>query len=198
MYLMFAVGTMACAFQEQNNRQDIQRQKDVYAIYSLMLTHPPTSLGADRNEYYLISATTGSGPGGALPPCVSPPKEREREYRELLDDYLRPKAPRQLKRALAIPKQYVFASAADVNEFIDDRAIPRPNHQPNERFRGVVHLFTLSDVSFNRRRTLALTSISYWCGGLCGLKQWKVFEKQHGQWKELPWNTCSVIAQRRN
>jgi hypothetical protein len=197
-YLMFAIGVMACGSQEQNNRQDIQREKDVYAIYSLMLIHPPTSYGTDLNEYYLISATTGSGPGGALPACVSPPKKREREYREMLDDYLRPKAPRQLKRALAIAKQYVFANAADVKEFIDDRAIQRPGHQPNERLRGVVDLFTLSDVSFNRRRTLALTSISSWCGGLCGLKQWKVFEKQpSGQWKELPWNACSVIAQRR-
>ena len=36
-------------------QQDTGREKDVYAIYSLMLTNPQTSHGADDNKLYLIA-----------------------------------------------------------------------------------------------------------------------------------------------
>ena len=65
----------------------------------------------------------------------------------------------------------------------------------DERFRGVTDVFTLSDVYFNGRQTLALTAIASWCGGLCALYQWRVLEKvAEGKWEERPWVGCMTIA----
>lgn len=182
--------------------------KDVYAIYSLMLTSPETSHGPDDNARYLIAATTG--PGFPLEPCVKPPKSREADFREVLTDFAHRKTTqRELKRDFSIQKPYLLLSAADVKAFMSERSTaPIPLAQiddlpingpepPDERFRGVADLFTLTDVYFNPRRTLALTAIATWCGGLCGLLQWKVFEKlDTGRWQELHWTVCSTIARR--
>jgi hypothetical protein len=169
---------------------------DVYAIYSQMLTNPQTSHGSDNNERYLIAETTSQG--YPKEPCVQPPKEREAEWREVLADFERRKdIPRQLERALSISKPYELLNADEVKEFIAARSMPRIGSQePDERFRGVTDLFRLSDVYFNRRRTLALTYISTWCGGVCGLMLWKVYEKSDaGEWKERPWVTCTTMSQ---
>lgn len=175
--------------------QETTAEKDVYAIYSLVLTNPQTSHGPDDNERYLIAATTA--PGRPQEPCVRLPQEREAAFREVLADYERRKAtPRQLQRALSIRKLYILLSADDVKAFIKARSLTRPVPEPeSERFRGVTDVFTLSDVYFNQHRTLALTSISSWCGSLCGLYQWKVFEKlDTGKWEERQWGTCVTVA----
>jgi hypothetical protein len=68
----------------------------------------------------------------------------------------------------------------------------------DSRFDGVMDLFTLTDVHFNPQRTLAVTQISTWRGGLCGLWQWKAFEKsKSGEWHELPWQACIVVSENR-
>jgi hypothetical protein len=111
-------------------------------------------------------------------------------------DYEQRKAtPRELKPALSISKPYVLLSADEAKTFIESR-MPKPGKEaPIERFKGVTDLFTLSDVYFNKRGTLALTGISTFCGGLCGLFQWKVFERLgSGMWEERRWTTCTAIA----
>jgi hypothetical protein len=174
---------------------DADRDKDVYAIYSLMLTNPYTSHGPDDNARYLIAAATV--PGVPKDPCVRPPKQREAEFREVLADFEKRKAtPRQLQRDLSIQKPYILLSAADVKAFTDARSTAHiPPDAPDERFRGVADLFTLTDVYFNPHRTLALTAIASWCGNLCAAYQWKVFEKlASGRWQELDWTACATMA----
>jgi len=85
----------------------------------------------------------------------------------------------------SIPKPYVLLTEDEVNAFMEERLIPRPNQKPrDERFRGVTDLFRLSDAYFHPRRTLALTQIQ-WCGGLCALMEWIVFEKRDtGKWEQ--------------
>jgi len=177
--------------------QDSERDKDVYAIYSLMLTNPQTSHSPDNNARYLIASTTG--PGQPKEPCVRPPKEREAEFQEVLADFENRRAtPRELERELSIQKPYMLLREADVKAFMDERnTIHLPPPPRDERFRGAVDLFTLTDVYFNPNRTLALTAIGTWCGNLCALNQWKVFEKRDsGRWQELHWTVCSTIARR--
>ena len=185
--------TIALAFQ-QANPPDPDREKDVYALYSLMLTNPRTSHGPDNNPRYLIAATTA--PGTPSEPCVRPPKDREADFREVLEDFESRKAtPRQLKRELSIPKPYVLLTPGEVKAFVDERALGNPTGRSDERFGGVTDLITLTDVYFNPRRTLALTAISTWCGGLCAYYQWKVFEKlESGKWEERNWATCMTMA----
>ncbi len=184
------------AYQQQTSPADPEREKDVYAIYSQMFTNPQTSHGSDNNERYLIAETTA--PGYPKEPCVQSPKAREAEWREVLADFeRRNNIPRKLERALSISKPYELLTADEVKEFIEARSMPKiGSPKPNERFRGVTDLFTLTDVYFNRRRTLALTYISTWCGGLCGLMSWKVYEKSDaGDWEERPWVLCTTMSQ---
>jgi hypothetical protein len=66
-FLLLVCGTAALGFQGQASSPDSEREKDVYVIYSLMLTNPETSHGPDNNERYLIAATTAVGvPPGAM------------------------------------------------------------------------------------------------------------------------------------
>lgn len=191
--LMFC-SAAAPGFQGPPNPPDSERERDVYLIYSLMLTNPRTSHGPDNNERYLIAATTA--PGRPLEPCVMPPKEREADLREVLADYEHRKGKtRELKPAFSIPKPYLLLNADEVKSFMKERwPTPEPK-LPDARFRGVTDIFTLSDVYFNQRQTLALTAMSTWCGSLCALYQWKVFEKLHmGKWEERPWVGCMTIA----
>lgn len=158
---------IAHGFQQESTSADSQREKDVYTLYSLMMTNPQTSHGADNNERYLIAVTTA--PPHPPKPCVAPPKEREAEFREVLADYDRRKGtPRQLERALSISKPYLLLTADEVKEFMKSRPVTKTDQEGgSEQFRGVTDVFTLADVYFNERRTLALTAISSWCGSLC-------------------------------
>lgn len=191
-YSLLMIASIAHGFQQETNSIDPEREKDVYTIYSLMLTNPKTSHGPDSNERYLIRAATV--PGTPRNPCVRPPKEREADFREVLADFeRRSDAARQLERKLSIQKPYVLLNADQVMQFIEKRTLNPKTRE--EQFRGVTDLYGLSDVYFNQRRTLALTAISSWCGSLCGFYQWKVFEKtDSGNWEELDWSTCMAVA----
>lgn len=182
--------TLAQGFQQDTRSADSEREKGVYAIYSLMLTNPATSHGPYTSDRFLIARTTG--PGVPQEPCVRPPKDREAEFQRVLADFNRRKAtPRELKRAFSISKPYELLSADDVKDFI---STPGPDAR-DKRFQGVSDLITLSDVYFNERGTLALTAISTWCGGLCASYLWKVYEKvDNGQWEERRWITCMTMA----
>ena len=190
---LLAISGPAFGFQ-----QDAAREKDVYAIYSIMLTSVQTSHGPYEGDRYLIAATTG--PSNPQEPCVRPPKEREGDFREVLADYQRRRTtPRELKPQFKIDKPYVFLSAGDVAAFHAERLRPgRTPDQSDGRFRGVSDLITVSDVYFNRPRTLALTAISTWCGGLCAAYRWRVFERSEtGEWQERNWVTCRGFAENR-
>jgi hypothetical protein len=192
--LVLVICATSSAFQ-----QNADLDKDVYAIYSLMLTNPQTSHGPDNNKLYLIAATTG--PGVPKEPCIRPPKEREADrgadFREVIADYHQREAtPRQLSRTLSIEKPYLLLSADEVTEFQQARAPRPPGSSSADRFQGVIDLFTLSDVYFNQYRTLALTAISSFCGGLCGFHQWRVYERIAGHpWEDTKWAACIVRAE---
>jgi hypothetical protein len=95
----------------------------------------------------------------------------------------------------SVPKPFVLLTDDEVKAFIEERGMQRTSQKPpDERFRGVTDLFRLTDVYFNPQRTLALTQISTWCGGLCGLREWKVFEKVDGKWEPRQWVMCGTIS----
>ena len=194
-FFIIACATVAPGLQDPANSPISEREKQVYAIYSLMLTNPNTSHGPDDNERYMIAALTAPGPGNPAP-CALPPKDREAVFREVLADYERRKdKPRELKAAFSIRKPYSLLNPDEVKAFMAV-AVPTSGAKPRDKsFRGVTDLFMLSDVYFNQRQTLALTAIASWCGGLCALYQWKVFEKSStGKWEEKPWVKCVTIA----
>jgi hypothetical protein len=105
----------------------------------------------------------------------------------LADFSARSNTPATLERALTISKPYVLLDANDTQNAIttDNRNVP-----------GAADLFILSDVYFNRDRTLALTGIYSRCGGRCAVGEWKMFEKlPTGSWAEvLPDSNCKVMS----
>jgi len=68
-------GVAANAFQPQAGSADPEQEKDVYAIYSLMLTNPITSHGVDNNERRLIAMNTK--PPSMQLSCMRSPKTRK-------------------------------------------------------------------------------------------------------------------------
>jgi len=189
---------MTCAavsgFQPQAGSTDSEREKDVYAIYSLMLANPKTSHGPYDSDRLLIQMTTR--PASVQLSCMRPPKQREAEFGEVLAEFERRKdTPRQLKPQFSIPKPYMLLSADEVNAFVAERGLSTGRPGQSEMFRGVSDYFTLSDVYFNQNGRLALTALSSWCGGLCAQSQWRVFEKHDGKWQELRWGLCAAIAE---
>jgi hypothetical protein len=186
--------TMA-ALTFENQAPDTAREADVYRIYSQMMTSPRTSHGPDTNARYLIAETTRWGP---QPLCVKPPTDREADFNEVLDDFAIRKAnPKVLQRLLRLAKPYELLNSEQVGAFQKSRGLPpKPGDpKPLAIFEGVTDVFTLSDVYFSKNGKLAMTGVSTWCGGDCGLDQWKVYEKlQSGEWKERPWTTCIGFA----
>jgi len=166
---------------------DAARRADVYAIYSLLLANPQTSHGPDDNQIYFIADTTV--PGTPREPCVRAPAEAAARFAEVMADYERRKdTPSTLERAFQISKPYRLLKGDGVEEFVATQRDPRAPK--------VTDLFRLTDVYFDRNRTLALTAISTWCGSLCAMYQWKVLERTaEGQWQEMPWVGCFTVAQ---
>jgi hypothetical protein len=106
-YLVFLLPAVLYGFQQPAVSRDFDKDKDVYAIYSLMLTNPKTSHGPDTNPRYLIGETTVRGVPET--PCVAPPVDRRGDFEEVLADYAKRKeTSRVVKRALSIRKPYVL------------------------------------------------------------------------------------------
>jgi hypothetical protein len=195
--LLTALCALVYGIPQATDTSESEQDKDTYAIYALVLTHPRTSHGSDDNERYLIAETTET----TFPqePCVQPPTEREADFQEVMTDYQQRKStPRKLKPEFSIVKPYFLLDASAVTKFMQEREGTLPSHGEavnSKEFQGVSDIFTLSDVYFNQRRTLAMTAIRSWCGGLCGRQQWKVFEKlDKGGWEERRWITCSGMS----
>lgn len=168
---------------QSQNPNVSDREKDCYAIYSLMMTNPETQSRTDGNDRYLIAAITG--PGVPARPCVQAPAGREADLQEVLADFESRKAvPRHLKSSFSSNKPYLLLSGEDVDAFMKAKR-NRSNQEPGRaEFKGVTDLFTLTDVYFNQRGTVAFSGLSSWCGDSCALWRWRVFEKAGGKWEE--------------
>jgi hypothetical protein len=191
--LLPAAGVIALGFQQEAGPSfSSSRDQEVYAIYSFLMSNRPAGNGPDRDQRYLIRDVTV--PGTPAEPCVQPPKERAAEFAEVLADYHeRRNQPRRLKRALQIQRPYELLTPAQAREFVDDRI--GPQRRQDEKFRGVIYLYSFSEVYFNRRETLALTALTAWCGSLCASIRWRVLEKdESGKWRELAWVSCATMA----
>jgi hypothetical protein len=194
LFSLALVCTSGFCFQ-QTPDPPADKEKDVYDIYSRLLDRPKTSHAPDNNPRILIAGTTV--PGFPKEPCIRPPKEREAEFQEVLADFrARSATQRKLRPAFTVAKPYFLLSPDEVAAFEKDHMSPwPPGTTRNPQFEGVADLFRLSEVYFNRHRTLALTAVATWCGGLCGLMRWVALEKQKdGRWQELPWIGCTTIA----
>ena len=103
------------------------------------------------------------------------------------DFYRRKDTTRKVPKSLSTPKPYVILDPDAAKELLKSATL---SDSPfiRERFPGAQHLWLFSDVSFNRKRTVALVHVDSWCGGLCGFSYWIAFEKgNEGVWQMRPW-----------
>jgi len=172
---------------------DAGRRQDMYAVYAQIMSNPPTSFGNDMNTTYVIQAMTiakapksPTPPDGVLAeflakfgqPCVEPPAQYQGRWNEILAEYNAGAPSIPLERLMNIAKPYVLVS----NE---GASTPIP---------GVRDFFRLTNVYFNRNRTLALAGVGSSCGTLCGHFEWLIFERTTGSgWQKVPLiKSCSI------
>ncbi len=171
---------------------------DVYAIYSAVL-NPPKLSHKDDGQKYLVLNVTVAKPFSEPEKCIQPPAAYRAGFAEIVDDYLKHRNDSfRLERKFTMPKPYEFVTEAEASRFQKGRVVSQtgPNHDA-PKFLGAVDLILLGNVYFNRARTLAAVSTEAWCGGLCAVWTWRIFEKQQdGRWKELSssWSMCFTQA----
>ncbi|HET9130345.1 MAG TPA: hypothetical protein VFO86_05315 [Terriglobia bacterium] len=182
-----ATSTLKGGVQQATNSAfaDDGRRQDVYAIYSQIMSNPPTSFRNDANTTYAIEAmTVGKTPKPAQPPagdlaefmaridgdpCVVPPKPYEGRWSGVLAEYNAGAPSVPLERSLSIVKPYVLLTTGVSTPLQDVRDI-----------------FRLTNVYFNKDRTLALAGVGTTCGSLCGIFQWLILERSpEGRWKTV-------------
>jgi hypothetical protein len=188
------------------------REQDVYAVYSVLMTNPPTSFRSDPNELYAIASETRTirrpRPAEAtgvltlvasMGMCIEPPPGYAARWAEVMAEVdAGTDIPVALKRELKLTKPYVLLSPEDAAKFISS-ILSRGSRSPvasDPKLQGAVSLFVLGNVYFDKARTLALTNLSSTCGSLCGYGTAKIFEKQaDGVWREVrPARNCDVVA----
>jgi hypothetical protein len=161
------------------------RLDDVYSIYSLLMTDPPSAIrGINEPTLMIAGKTAGPRSLSDLQECVVLPAEYQSRWNELLTDFNRNGSVETIESRLKISKRYLVLTPEEVADFTFnwDR-LPEYQKPLNPKFEGARHLFYLGKVYFNRDRTLAVTSISAACGSLCGRGGWRVFEKKGMVWE---------------
>jgi hypothetical protein len=189
---------------------DAARQRDVYAIYSQLIS--------SSDEIYLIEAGTltqkdGHGSlwrpaSGAqpYPPCVQARPADAASLAEILADYeARKDVPAALQREFTLDKSYQLLGPDEVRTFLQDalnstsRRLSESPSNPNPLFPGARRVFRLGDVYFNKNRSLALTYVSVLTTTIDGGGGWWPFRKtDQGQWvkadvgrlSDANWQVC--------
>ena len=166
------------------------RENDVRAIYSWLVTH-----SAGQNKLYLIAPETYQRdyPNER---CLEVPKDHAADFREIRADFDRRKnTTRKIPRSLSTQKPYVILDPNLAEELLLKSALLSDSPIVRERFPGAEHLLLFSDVSFNKKRTVALVHFDSWCGGMCGRPSWFAFEKgDEGGWEMRSWaRRCMAI-----
>lgn len=185
------------------------RTEESYTIYSQLLPGNQIEWGNVPRTQWLIEDVTKAvalespcSSGGMMAGMMNPhqsiraPEARQAEFAEVLADFDAHCHDRyQLEASrfhLELPVRMMNEDARRryvegvVHYMPPANDIMRAPATPNE-FKGAAGMHSFATVYFNRSRTLAMTEIGMYCGGLCGMWRWVVLEKTNGQWKVLPW-----------
>jgi hypothetical protein len=183
-------------------QRDTETRRDVYAIYS--------SLISAADELLLIEATTLTEKVGygtpfrpqsdSLLSCILPPAEDAASFGEARADYdVRKDVPVALEREFTLNRPYQLLSREEALTFLQDslRSTPQimppggipPN--PNPLFPRAKRVFRLSDVYFNKDRSLAFTYVSVMTTTMDGQGGWKILKRAKGAWQEVPYGNPS-------
>ena len=201
--LLIAGIVSTSAPQASDPASEAARSQDVYAVYSALMSNPPVIGGESNSTYAIAAATTPANLGRGIEPaaqpatedelleylkalCDAPPPGYEEQWQEILAEFRsRSDAPVPLVPNLKIAKPYIFLTAEEIADFTSRRTSVNIPPVPIAKFGGAISVIRLSNVYFNKTRTLAFVRISSECGMLCGKGQGKMFEKVGAGWREV-------------
>jgi hypothetical protein len=185
------------------------RAADSNAIYSSLMPLGETAGKDWPHDFWLVQdATVSVVP--ADQPCkvepgsqntfdmnphvgVHPTKDREQDYKEILEDFDAHCHDRVALSATAwqttVPVRLL--TPAEQEEF---RASRFTKSEAAEKYKGAPALYGFSEVYFNAHHTVALVYATHWCGGLCAQGFWVALALEDGQWKRLRWDATTWIS----
>ena len=188
---------IAGAFQ-QNPPAEAQRHQDVYAIYSAMMSYPPSLIYKNDDILATVLAIESvTTPAMLNTPCITPPPALADRWTEVLADFnARKDSPRTLERDLKILNPYVYLKPDELSNYVNPQKTPLAEALAETEVKDRKEVFTLSDVYFNKDRTLALSGVRVRCGTMCFSSQWRIYEKQsNGEWSQVrPQANCYQVA----
>jgi len=201
--IVLVAGLVSASMQQPMDAAvEAARVQDVYAVYSALMASPPV-IGGDSNKTFAFAAVTkpaglDEAPGPLLKllgDCNAPPPGYEEQWLEVLSDFrARSDAPIPLLRELKVAKPYIFLTEDEIKVFNSAHSSIGAPLVPNPQFGGALSVIRLSNVYFNKNRTLAVVYISSECGMLCAEGRRKVFEKSATGWKEVPGGTICTFS----
>ena len=177
-------GAAALLLQKTSPSGEPGRDEDARSVYSWVISHLTL-----RDKLYLIAPETrrASYPDGS---CLEIPWAHATDLREIRADFDHNNdVTRTLPASFPTQKPYVILDSEIANELLKSG---RLSDSPiiRQRFAGAGHLLLFSDVSFNRKRNLALVYVG---GGLCAEAWWTALGKDNGVWNRR-WSGCGAVS----
>ena len=166
----------------------VERLKDVYAIYSLLLPGDVlANVDSTQNQRWAIAATTVNAedinPALAPEAALQAPATHARSFHEAVADYnLRKNERLVLTRHFQVDRPYSLLDSSEVTEFRNARTSASAGSALRQKYNGYPGITYFSEIYFNPRRTAALVYMLDWCGNLCAQAEWVYLEKNNGQW----------------
>ncbi len=185
------------------------RAADSYTIYVSLIPLGETANPDWPHDYWLVQdATVAVVP--ADQPCraepttenqfdmnphigVHPPKDRQKDFAEILEDFDAHCHDRVALSATAwqTTAPVRLLTPAEQQEFRESRGT---KSEAEQKYKGAPALYGFSEVYFNLHHTVALVYATHWCGGLCGQGFWVALALKDGQWKRLKWSATTWIS----
>jgi hypothetical protein len=169
------------AQQQPVNTPELYRDADAYEIYSLLL---PNEWSWDAARLVIRETTTLDSTLGTPDRCIQLQGEEKKKIQAAFEDFVRVnKSTWILTPLLKIAKPYDIVSVSELKTFSPGVSHVNEEDVWEQHHPGAAGYFEFSAVGFNGDRTLALVSISHYCGTLCAGGSFHLMEKKDGKWR---------------
>ncbi|UWZ85020.1 hypothetical protein [Occallatibacter riparius] len=189
------------------------RASDSYLIYSSLMPLGETVGAGWPHDLWLVQDTTvlavpldqpcrerptaNAGHDWGMNPHngVHPPKAREQDFKEILQDF-DAHCHEVLSLSATAWQTTVpvhLLTPTEQAEFQNTRW-EKADEAARAKYKGAPALYGFSEVYFNEHHTVALVYATHWCGGLCGEGFWIAFALENGQWKRQNWAAMRWIS----
>ncbi len=185
MFLTCATGSQKSTATATPRSLPPEHGADVYALYSLVMQKPDLS-HRDGNQIYLIEHTTGVFLGEIdLRECIQVGPARRVAFDELLAEYEAHKHDHiRIDPKFRAGKPYRLIDENEARVLAKALSMrPDSDGQLAAQFPGSTDVIRLSNVYFNANHTLAVVSVSAYCGPTCARQTVNLYEKKRdGTW----------------